>query len=73
MYEARGRVYAPEELMLFRRVFERALASLPEAMRTDEGRSRMAQNLLACAATGERDPVELRIAALADLQAAAAA
>jgi hypothetical protein len=33
----------------------------------------MAQNLLACAATGERDPVELRLAALADLQAAAAA
>jgi hypothetical protein len=32
----------------------------------------MAQNLLACAATGERDPVELRIAALADLRAAAA-
>ena len=46
--------------------------SLPEAMRTADNRSRMAQNLLACAATGERDPVELRIAALADLQAAAA-
>jgi hypothetical protein len=29
-------------------------------------------DLLACAATGERDPVELRIAALVDLQAAAA-
>jgi hypothetical protein len=73
VYEACGRVYAPEELMLFRRVFERALASLPEAMRTDGCRSRMAQNLLACAATGERDAVELRIAALADLQVAAAA
>ena len=72
MHQACGRVYAPEELMLFRRVFERALASLPEAMRTDGCRSRMAQKLLACAATGERDPVELRIAALADLQAAAA-
>jgi hypothetical protein len=32
----------------------------------------MAQNLLGCAATGERDPVELRIATLADVQAAAA-
>ena len=72
MYEGRGRVYAPEELMLFRRVFERALASLPVAMRTDGCRSRVAQNLLACAATGERDPVELRIAALIDLQMAAA-
>jgi hypothetical protein len=72
VHEARGGAYAPEELMLFRRVFERAPASLPEAMRTDECRSRMAQNLPPCAATGERDPVELRIAALADLQAAAA-
>ena len=72
MYEGRGRVYAPEELMLFRRVFERALASLPEAKRTDGNRSRIAQNLLACAATGERDPVELRIAALTDIWAAAA-
>lgn len=73
MYEGRSWVYTPDELMLFRRVFERALASLPEAKRTAENRSRMAQNLLACAATGERDPVELRFAALADLQAAAAA
>jgi hypothetical protein len=72
VYEARGRVYAPEELMLFRRVFEKALASLPETIRTDECRSRLTQSLLACAATGERDPVELSIAALADLQAAAA-
>ena len=72
MYEARGQIYAPEELMLFRRVFERTLASLPVAMRTDGCRSRVAQNLLACAATGERDPVELRIAALAHLHAAAA-
>jgi hypothetical protein len=72
VYEGRGRNYRPEELMLFRRVFERALASLPEAMRTADNRSRIAQSLLACAATGERDPVELRIAALAELQAAAA-
>ncbi len=72
VYERRGRVYAPEELMLFRRVFERALGSLPEPLRTAGNRSRMAQNLLACAATGERDPFELRIAALADLQPAAA-
>jgi hypothetical protein len=72
VYEGRGRVYTPDELMLFRRVFERAMASLPEKMRTADRRSRMALNLLACAATGERDPVELRIAALADIQAVAA-
>ena len=72
MYAAGDRIYAREELMLFRRVFESALVSLPVAMRTDRCRSGLARSLLACAATGERDPVELRIAALADLQAAAA-
>jgi hypothetical protein len=72
VYDGRNRVYTPEELMLFRRIFERALASLPETMRTAEARSRIAQNLLVCAATGERDPVELRIAALTDIWAAAA-
>jgi hypothetical protein len=41
-------------------------------MRTSENRSRRTRNLLDCAATGERDPAELRIAALAALQAAAA-
>jgi hypothetical protein len=72
VYAAGDRIYAPEELMLFRRVFESALASLPVKMRTDRNRSWLARNLLACAATGERDPVELRIAALIDLQAVAA-
>jgi len=72
VYEDRGRTYRPEELMFFRRVFEKALASLPEAMRTASNRSFMAQNLLACAATGERDPVELHLAAVAALQSAAA-
>jgi hypothetical protein len=61
VYVAGERSYAPEELMLFRRIFENALAPLPVAMRTDRNRSRLARNLLACAATGERDPVELRI------------
>jgi hypothetical protein len=72
VYPASDRVYAREELMLFRRVFESALASLPLTLRTNRNRSCIARNLLACAATGERDPVELRIAALIDLQAAAA-
>jgi hypothetical protein len=73
VYAAGDQVYSREELMLFRRVFESALASLPVAVRTDRNRSRMARNLLTCAATGERDPVELRIAALADFRVAAAA
>jgi hypothetical protein len=65
-------IYAPEELLLFRRIFENAFGSLPAAMRTSENRSRIARNILECAATGERDPVELRIAALIELQASAA-
>jgi hypothetical protein len=73
VYATGDRVYSREELMLFRRVFESALALLPVQMRTDRNRSCIALSLLACAATGERDPVELRIAALAGLQAAVAA
>ncbi|MEA2885717.1 MAG: hypothetical protein QOD11_77 [Bradyrhizobium sp.] len=72
VYGGVDRIYTREELMLFRRVFESAVASLPAQMRTDRNRSCMAYNLLACAATGERDPVELRVAALIDLQEAAA-
>ena len=65
-------IYAPEELLLFRRIFENAFGSLPAAMRTSENRSRIARSILECAATGERDPVELRIAALMELQVSAA-
>jgi hypothetical protein len=72
VYAGAQRIYTREELMLFRRVFESAMASLPPKMRTDRNRSCMAYNLLACAATGERDPDELRVAALMDLQEAAA-
>jgi hypothetical protein len=57
-------IYNTEELLLFRRIFEGALAGLPAAGRTADSRAGIARNLLACAATGERDPVELRLAAL---------
>jgi hypothetical protein len=65
-------IYTPEEWLLLRRIFENAFGSLPAAMRTSENRSRIARNILECAATGERDPVELRVAALIELQVAAA-
>jgi hypothetical protein len=68
----RSGIYTPDELMLFRRIFESAVGSLPAAMRNSENRLRIARNVLACAATGERDPVELRIAALIDLERSAA-
>jgi hypothetical protein len=65
-------IYTPEELLLFRRIFESTLGSLPAAMRSCENRSRIARNILDCAATGERDPVELRLAALSGCRALAA-
>ena len=68
----RSGIFAPEELLLFRRIFENAVGSLPAVMRTSENRSRIARNILECAATGERDPVELRLAAVFDLRVAAA-
>jgi hypothetical protein len=68
----RSGVYSPEELLLFRRIFEHALATLPVVMRGSENRMRIARNILECAATGERDPAELRIIALVDLRVSAA-
>jgi len=42
----RSGIYAPEELLLFRRIFENAVGSLPAVMRTSENRSRIARNIL---------------------------
>ena len=38
-------IYAPEELLLFRRIFENALGSLPAAMRNSENASRIVPRL----------------------------
>ena len=62
--------YSPEELADFKAVFDEAIASLSPVMLTTGNRLRIAQNVLACAATGERDPAELGLAALASLTAA---
>jgi hypothetical protein len=59
-------VYAPEELGLLRRIMDEAIQSLPGALRTADTKAKIARHLLDCAATGERDPIELRYAALAD-------
>ena len=60
-------IYSPEELALLRRVMDDAVQSLPLALRTPVALSNMAKHILDCAATGERDPIELKFAALADL------
>jgi len=59
-------VYYPEELALFGTILDQVMQSLPENLQTPRNRTLLAANILACAATGERDPDELRRAALTD-------
>jgi hypothetical protein len=66
-------VYYPEELSLLGHILDQALESLPAAMRTPCNRAEIAKSLLACAATGERDPIELGLAAAIDLKVSTAA
>jgi hypothetical protein len=61
-------VYYPEELSLLGQILDQAVQSLPLSMRTPQNRAAIAKNILACAATGERDPIELGLAALIDLK-----
>ncbi len=62
----RSAAYQTEDLMLFRRIFDECLRGLPADKRTAIHRARIAKQLLDCAATGERNPIELRVAAIAD-------
>ena len=57
-----GYAFQPEELVMLGSVMEHAIDSLPVANRTIVARQMIAQRILDCAATGERDPVELEIA-----------
>ena len=65
-------VYDPEELSLLGQTLDQAVQSLPLSMRTPQNCTAFAKNM-ACAATGERDPIELRLAALIDLKVTVAA
>jgi len=58
-----GGIFQPEELDLFRYIFDEAVSDLPAQMRTPVNQARIAKQILDCAATGERDPMELRTAA----------
>jgi hypothetical protein len=66
-------VYFPEELSLLGRVLDQAIESLPASMRTPCNRTEIARNILARAADGERDPIELGLAATMDLKVSTAA
>jgi hypothetical protein len=71
MSREQGVVFGPEELSLLGDVFDQALASLPARMRTRANRSMIARSILASAATGERDRIELELAATTNLSIAA--
>jgi hypothetical protein len=71
MLRERSIVLDPEDLSLLGTVFDQALASLPFAMRTRARRSEIAKNILASVAAGERDPIELELAAMVNLTVAA--
>ena len=66
-------VYGPEELSLLGNVLDQVMQSLPPNLRTPYNRAEIAKNILVCASTGERDPDELRRAALTSSNISAAA
>jgi hypothetical protein len=66
-------VYYPEELSLFGAILDQVMHSLPSNLQTPDNRTALAMSILACASTGERDPDELRRAALMDSNVRAAA
>lgn len=59
-----GAVFQPELIRLMKEILDEAAATLPESKRTSTMSADMASRILACAATGERDPAKLKAAAL---------
>jgi len=72
MWTNRSVVLDPEELSLLGSIFDRAVESLPTAMRTSINRTEIARNILENAALGERDPTVLELAAFSNFVATAA-
>jgi hypothetical protein len=64
METAGGSVYLPEDIVLMKTVLDEAATILPVAKRTSAMKAKLAARILASAARGERDPIQLRIAAL---------
>lgn len=60
----RRAAYDPETISMLSSVLERAIAALPREQRTEDGKARLASSILAAAARGERDPIQLYAAAL---------
>ena len=62
---AAGASFQPELIELMKTVLDDAAAMLPEAKRTSAVKAEIASHILASAAKGERDPIALKLAALA--------
>jgi hypothetical protein len=73
MSTSQGAVYFPEDLAILGQARDRAVQSLPPNMRTRVKRAEIARIILACAATGERDPIKLELTALMNARVTVAA
>jgi hypothetical protein len=63
-----GAIDQPELIELMRTALDEAATILPAAKRTSAMKVRLASRILAAAARGERDPIQLRIAALMEIE-----
>ena len=61
---AEGTLFVPEEIELLQPTLDEVVTLLPVSNRTPAMRNRLASRIMAAAAKGERDPVQLRISAL---------
>jgi|HubBroStandDraft_6_1064221.scaffolds.fasta_scaffold4353031_1 hypothetical protein len=57
-------IYQPELIELMKSVLDEAATILPKTRQTPATKVKLASRILAAAARGERDPIQLRIAAL---------
>jgi hypothetical protein len=64
---ADGAAFDPETIALLRAVLDEAWDSLNAQEHTQSSKSLLAERILHLAATGERDPVRLRVAALTEV------
>lgn len=62
----RHAAYNPKELLILGQALDLVVASIPLGYRTSEVKARLAERILAKAAMGEHDPLQLRGAALLD-------
>jgi hypothetical protein len=55
-----GAVFQPETIELMKSALDEAATIMPKAERTDAMKAKLASRILAAAAKGERDPIQLR-------------